>query len=218
MPAQLQYKPNSPNRTTLSASTFTLQIALYQEFLMNRFLLDRLPGCGCGSTKSRQELVETARKMLDVILLLCANRDKLTNYTVCFVWTIAYSGIPSAAVLSVELLKQSQSSWEDQIQLPRSEVIQGLSMFIGCLQWIRPSEGNYALCVRTRKVIKRILDQVLEMPLSKTFEPKEPGPDPGPSSDGLAISSIFAPEDEPDYVEWLNSIDWTRDMLQDAWT
>lgn len=36
--------------------------------------------------------------------------------------------------------------------------------------------------------------------------------------DEFAISSIFAPEDEPDFLEWLNSVDWTRDMLQDAWT
>ena len=68
-----------------------------------------------------------------------------------------------------------------------------------------------------RKVIKRILDQVLDMPppILNTHE-SNASQDPGPP--GLAISSILDPQDEPDFLEWLNSVDWTRDMLQDAWT
>lgn len=216
LPTHLQYKPSDPNRRALSPSLFSLQIALYQEYLLNKFLLDRLPGCGSFETK--QDLVETARKMLDAILVLCANRDKLTNYSICFVWAISYSGIPSAAILSVELLKQSRFPQDWNLVLPRSEVIQNLSMFIGCLEWVRPSEGNYALCVRMRKVIKRILDQVLELPPPTPAQTNSSGPEPMPASDGLAISSIFAPEDEPEFLEWLNSVDWTRDVLQDAWT
>lgn len=71
----------------MSASLFTIQIALYQEYLLNIFLLDRLPECGTFQT--RQDLIDTARKMLDGILVLCANRDKLTNYTVGFVWGVS---------------------------------------------------------------------------------------------------------------------------------
>ena len=68
-----------------------------------------------------------------------------------------------------------------------------------------------------RKVIKGILDQVLNMP-----PPNPPTPEDnafhGPAPADLAISSILGPQDEPDFLEWLNSVDWTRDMLQDAWT
>ena len=71
----------------MSASLFSLQIALYQEFLLNSFLLDRLPDCG--SSKTRQNLVDTARKMLDSVLVLCANRDKLSNYNLGFVWAVS---------------------------------------------------------------------------------------------------------------------------------
>ncbi len=216
MPAHPQYKPSDPNRRTLSASLFSLQIALYQEYLLNNLLLDRLPGCG--SSPSKQDVIDTARKMLDGVLVLCANRDKFTNYSIGFVWAVTYSGIPSAAIFSVELLKQSKFPQEWPLILPRSELIQNLSMFIGCLEWVRPSEGNYTLCVRMRKVIKPILDQVLELPPPNPCQVKSPGPDPAPAPDELAISSMFAPEDEPDFLEWLNSVDWTRDMLQDAWT
>lgn len=68
-----------------------------------------------------------------------------------------------------------------------------------------------------RKVIKRILDQVLDLPPPKPSAPENDAlRDPAPAD--LAISSILDPHDEPDFLEWLNSVDWTRDMLQDAWT
>ncbi|KAL6720315.1 hypothetical protein ACLMJK_002236 [Lecanora helva] len=137
MPSQLKYKPGDINYRT--ASQFTLVIALHQEYLLNSFLLDRLPTSG--SLKSRQDLIDTARKMLDGILVLCANRDKLTNQNF-FVWSISYSGIPSVAILSVELLKESKFPNDSRLALPRSEVIQNLSMFIGSLEWVRPSEGE----------------------------------------------------------------------------
>ena len=66
------------------------------------------------------------------------------------------------------------------------------------------------------KVIKRILDQVFELPPPSAQQEDNAVPDA--VAPDLAISSILAPEDEPDFLEWLNSVDWTRDMLQDAWT
>ena len=68
-----------------------------------------------------------------------------------------------------------------------------------------------------RKVIKRILDQVLDMP-PQISNSQESNASHDPAPPDLAISSILDPEDEPDFLEWLNSVDWTRDMLQDAWT
>lgn len=216
MPHELRWQPDDIERhRSMSAFQFSLQMALYQEFNLNKFLIERLPDEG--SFNIKQDLVNTARKMLDGILVLCANRDKLTNYAIGFVWAIVYHGIPAAAILSVELLKPSKFPQDWRLSLPRSEIIQNLSIFIGALEWVRPSEGNYTLCIRMRKVIKRILDQVLDMPPpnSRTQE-SNAFHDPAPPD--LAISSILGPQDEPDFLEWLNSVDWTRDMLQDAWT
>ena len=68
-----------------------------------------------------------------------------------------------------------------------------------------------------RKVIKRILDQVLDMsPPNPSAPANDTSHDPAPPD--LAISSILDPQDETDFLEWLNSVDWTRDMLHDAWT
>ena len=219
IPSQLHYQPNVSSRQDNSPYLFCAQMNYYQEYLLNRFLLDRLPEES--SHEVKQDLVDTARKMLDTVLELCANRDRLTDFAVNFVWAITYSGIPSAGVLGVELLRQSKFPRElHHPSLPRSETIQNLSMFIGCLDWVRPSDGNFTLCTQMRKVIKRILDEVLELP-----------PPPPPSSvapDPMAVdavvpadqplSSMFGLEDDPEFLNWLNSGDWTRDMLQDPWT
>ena len=90
MPHQLRWQPEDTERhRSMSAFRFSLQMALYQEYNLNRFLIDRLPDDGSSNVK--QDLVDTARKMLDGILVLCANRDKLTNHGIGFVWAVSYS-------------------------------------------------------------------------------------------------------------------------------
>ena len=84
------YKVEGKERSPKAAFFFSLQLALYRELLLNKLLLDRMPGYGSYETK--QSLVETARKMLDAILLLAANRDKLTDFTMGSVWAV---GLPS---------------------------------------------------------------------------------------------------------------------------
>ena len=39
-----------------------------------------------------------------------------------------------------------------------------------------------------------------------------------PAPPDLAIPLILDPEDEPDSLELLNSVDWTNEMLRDAYT
>ena len=90
LPVHTLYKVGDKERSPKTAFLFSLQLALYRESLLNKFLLDRLPGYGSYETK--QSLIETARKMLDAILLLAANRDELTDFTMGFVWAV---GLPS---------------------------------------------------------------------------------------------------------------------------
>ena len=168
MPSVLRWQPaDTKGHRSMPAFQFSLQMALYQEYNLNRFLINRLPDEGSFNVK--QDLVDTARKMLDGILVLCANRDKLMNFALGFVWAVScskfllswlgsdpkvqivYHGIPSAAILSVELLRQSRSPQDCRLSLPRSEIIQNLSIFIGALEWVRPSEGNYTLCKLSNK-------------------------------------------------------------------
>lgn len=140
---------------------------------------------------------------------------------------ISYSGIPAAATLSVELLKQAKYPHEWRPKLPRADVIQNLSQFLGCLDWVRPTEGNYKICVRMRKIIKRVLDEILELPNPSAAAPQTLYPpdasempqvqDPEMSDVTLSACLSGGEREEVDFLDWLNSVDWTRDVLQDAW-
>lgn len=128
-------------------------------------------------------------------------------------------GIPSAGVLSVELLKSAKSTQGIQgtqrVQFSRSEVVQSLTMFLGFLDWTRPTDGNYHLCRRLLQVIKGILDCVLDSP-----SPPLPDPIPGTNpqmnkvpNDGneeLWPNFTQTPMIEGHAIDWLNTIDWTQ--------
>lgn len=58
----------------------------------------------------------------------------------------------------------SQHHQQQRLHFSRSSVIQDLTMFLGFLDWIRPTDGNYLLCSKLRKVIRRIVDHVLDPP------------------------------------------------------
>lgn len=105
-------------------------------------------------------------------------------------------GLPSAGVLAIELLRQSQIP-ESNPSFPRSEVIQNLSRFAANLEYmIWPHAGNYEICQQARKVLRHILDRVLSAP---------------PAIPYAVTSSVaefdFAPMDwltSDDTVNWLN--------------
>ena len=163
LPAYLRFQ--SEEITSAQAPyDFFIQIVLSLELLLNRFLLERLPDDG--SQQNKQDLINTSKEMLDRVILPSAHRDRLVDHQVPFAWAVVYMGIPSARLLSVELLKQSKYPQLYPLTLACSKIIQNLSILLGCLGSIRLSQGNHALCVRMRKVIRRVLDQVLEPALN----------------------------------------------------
>jgi hypothetical protein len=77
-------------------------------------------------------------------------------------------------------------------------------MFVGFLEWIRPSDGNYVLCRRLAKVVQRVVDQVLDpppesVPQAVSFE-----------MPGLDLDPMLLPFDGLDCIDWLNTADWTQ--------
>jgi hypothetical protein len=79
--------------------------------------------------------------------------------------------VPSSGVLCFELLKQSKNPQAPRLNLPKSETIQNLSLFIGFLNWVRPNAANYEVCCKMREIISRVLDQILEGPSQTQSQP-----------------------------------------------
>jgi hypothetical protein len=95
----------------------------------------------------------------------------------------------------VELLKQAKG--QSRIQFSRSEAIQKLTLFIGFLEWIRPTDGNYQLAGRLKNVVRKVVDHILD-------PPQQPQPEVN-----FPLDPMLAPLDAST-VDWLNTIDWTQ--------
>ena len=164
-----------------------------------------------------QSMVDCAREMLELTVLLWVQRDRFVEHHHDYDWMLMCWGVPSSGVLCVELLKQMKlAPGTLQIpHLPRSEIVQNLSLLIGFLEWVRPAAGNYQLCARMRQIIKRILDQILNpSPMSSAPPPSQESAqsEGGQGFDGDVPfePSVFGTYDGLDNLDWLNSVDWSR--------
>jgi hypothetical protein len=124
-------------------------------------------------------------------------------------------GIPAAGILCVELLYTVRHPHaKDQIVVSRSETIQSLTMFIAFLDWVRPDDGNHELCRKFMKVIRNILDHVLEAPrISTHLEVNDTRlgglEDVEPSQLNLDWSDL----NDLDWLTLLNTMDWTQGFV-----
>jgi hypothetical protein len=162
---------------------------------------------------NQQQLLDIAREMLELTVYMWVERDRFIERQYDYDWMIMCYGIPSSGVICVELLRQMKQPRSTHLRLPRSEVIQNLSLLVGFLEWIRPTAANSGLCGRMSVIIKRILDQVL---------------DPTPMSHGEAASSVPFPAPQfelgqldSEEFNWLGTVDWTQgpflDLSMDAY-
>ena len=76
-------------------------------------------------------------------------------------WFLTSFGIPAASCLTVHLYQSASSPSLHPPSSHRAQIIQDLSVFVMCLEWTRPDDGNYKLCHRVARWIKSILDRVL---------------------------------------------------------
>lgn len=135
---------------------------------------------------------------------------------------MAYFGLPSAGVLSIELVRRSSNlgsmdipSSEIDATMPfsRSQAIQDLSIFASYLQTIiQPHEGNYDICQQARGTIRRVLDFVLSSEGSQTVFPtmqsNAPNLQPPNNAD---VADIFL-----DYNYYITHLDNWQSELQNS--
>ena len=109
------------------------------------------------------------------------------------------------------MLKQIKRTHNSQLHLPRSEVIQNLSMLIGFLAWVRPTDGDYVLCGRVRKIFQHVLDRVLEPEREEEPKPAQP------AFEGLGAQDDFMnlSMGDTEFVDWLDTIDWGKGSWMD---
>lgn len=118
-------------------------------------------------------------------------------------------GIPSAGIICVELLNQMESPHISHCYLPRSEVIQNLSLLVGFLDWVRPTAANAELCGRMQQIIKRTLDKILDAPTRSNASPSIT------NAASMLMTDVEYGSTVLDDLDWLNTIDWTTGPFLD---
>ena len=58
---------------------------------------------------------------------------------------------PASCDTQCGVAKESKFPRDYRLALPRPEVIQNLSIFTGCLEWVRPTEGELSIFVVVRR-------------------------------------------------------------------
>ena len=122
-------------------------------------------------------------------------------------------GIPTAAVLAVELLHQEQyptSASAMAYPLHRSDTIQNLSVFVSCLGSIRTEANGFQSCDRGRRFLKKILDMILG--------PGPAAPRSSPSNfedmnDPTLGAPLLQAGSDGDFVRWLENMEWDQESL-----
>jgi len=189
------------------------RLSIRLEFWLNRLLLERLTGLGRHHTT--QGLVDSAREMLKLLVFLSEPRRSMCESGVELAWHTIYYGFPCAGILAIELLKQTKSPYTYRLDLPRSEVIQNLSVFVSSINGISSSEPNYNVCMSMQKVTQHILDRILSPLVPTPVRDPAPALCPNDSVDELAptldFSSLMGTMDDPDLTDWLNTVNWGKE-------
>ncbi|KAJ8101644.1 hypothetical protein POJ06DRAFT_194479 [Lipomyces tetrasporus] len=217
-PAKIQYRNRQHWVQKKAARELYIVTWIHLDVLRCRFLIERLNVSRSYSTG--QALLDVAQEIMKEVLWFWLNRDELLHFNYSFDALVVYLGIPSSGVLCEELIKSTkQDQGGASLNFLRSDVIQSLTMFVGFLEWIRPTDSNYKLCWKLSKAIKRIVDSVLNAP-SLTIQSQQQQAQSqtyfdslgsyNRDSDVIQDESLAVGMDDLDDLNWMSTIDWTQ--------
>ncbi|KAF7959513.1 hypothetical protein EAE96_001129 [Botrytis aclada] len=205
LPPWLRLSSSTP--TNSSTITHWIQTALKFNCLQCSFILEQVFVRKVKGDK--QPLLDISRQLLALTVSMWTSKDRFPTYYSDYDWIIMCYGIPSAGVICVELIKEMENpAAQPAYYLPRSEVIQTLSLLVGFLDWVRPTAANHELCGRMRQIVKRTLDKILDPP-KITNTPK------ASTSSAVPISNLNFEPMVMDDLDWLDTIDWAKGPFMD---
>jgi hypothetical protein len=171
-------------------------------FLLQRTLIKKV---GADSSK----LIAVSKDMFSFCLFVVNHKDIFRDFQLDFTQLLTMGGVPSAAVIAVELLHQEQEPTSFSAlnnPLPRSDTIQNLSVFVACLGTIKPGSNGYASCERGRKFLKKILDTILDPASMHVVSQEGAG-----LNDPSLTSPLFQTGNDGDFMRWLETMEWEQE-------
>ncbi|KAF2440004.1 hypothetical protein P171DRAFT_447960 [Karstenula rhodostoma CBS 690.94] len=175
--------------------------SLNHHFLLQRILIKKI---GADSAK----LLNIAQEMFNFVVIIVNNIHILRDFQLDIIQLLTMDGIPSAAIIAMELLHQDQNPTSASAlanPLPRSSTIQGLSVFVACLGTVKPFTNGSNSSIRGRKFLKKILDTILDpAPLRLTTDDSTDQTLGDPSF----TSPFLQTGNDGDFMRWLDSMDF----------
>ncbi|RAL07260.1 uncharacterized protein BO97DRAFT_263008 [Aspergillus homomorphus CBS 101889] len=172
------------------------RILVRLEYLLNMFLLERL--LTRHKTVTEQALIGVSQEMLALALLYWKHKDRFMGLHNDFSWLAMSYGAPCSGILCLELLRQASNPQAYILDLPRSEVIQNLSLFVAFLDWLKPSGADISAKSQIKSILQRSLDRILAMPASLCS--------PVTAMDNFGMQDFIGAEYP--HLELLNTFNW----------
>ena len=189
IPAHIRY--HSSLWETIEPSNVFLAALQYLDVLYNEFMIRRLM-CRLLQHDS-SELLQLSHKIIGVVVEVSNIRGPLISNTSYIPWIMVFYGLPSAGVLSFELLRRKQLGSPPLREISWAQAVQDLSVFVASLKCVHVAgDGNYQLVQKAYKTLQQILERLLsglEAPMQEN-----------------SLQSPLRPLDVPDEV--MNNFSW----------
>ncbi|GKZ38802.1 hypothetical protein AbraIFM66950_011296 [Aspergillus brasiliensis] len=162
-PEAIKFNAEDVHDRDIPGQLLALRVLVRLDFLLNLFILERL------LTRHRvvdeQALIQVSHEMVGLTLIYWKHKDRFENH-IDFSWLAMSYAVPGSGILCLELLRQASSLETYTLDLPRSDIIQNLSVLVAFLDWLRPSESDVAAKAQIKEILQRSLDRILSMPAS----------------------------------------------------
>ena len=122
------------------------------------FLLERVDP---DPNKNPANLLRAAQDALNIVVTTWAERDQCVGHKDDILTSIIFHGLPCASALASSLWNCREKPDFHPLAAQRSVIIQNLTLFIDCLDWVTPKDSNYVLINRSKKILKKLMDGIL---------------------------------------------------------
>lgn len=215
LPEFIRMGIEDPMTTRRPATEILFLMMIRLGHLEHRFLLQRTLSkiIGPKPADSHFKLLSVCEELFRFVLVLVENKDHIRDFQVDFVMLLAVHGVPTAAILAVELLQQEQNTTDPSNKYPlhRSEMIQSLSVFVSCLGTVRTEIYGAQSCERGRKFLKTVLDMILG-PGAATARESPSQALMNDVNDPMFGAPLGQPGGDADFAKWLESMEWEQDV------
>jgi Mg/Co/Ni transporter MgtE len=109
--------------------------------------------------------------------------------------------------LAIELLKHDQLGIDSEA-LPRSTIIQQLSVLVAALEDVRPDDGNRSMCELGMNSLRKVLDRLLSQ--KRLMVP------PAASYPSENIEAVFPATNDMEFLSWLGDVDFDGNLWLDG--